>query len=78
LTRIAAAILRNQHGVLTVSSVLEGEFGLSGVSLGVPCIVSQNGVERVLQVTLPADEQSALAKSAAILKKTIEQLESTS
>jgi malate/lactate dehydrogenase len=35
-------------------------------------------VERVLQVTLPADEQSALAKSAAILKKTIEQLESTS
>jgi L-lactate dehydrogenase len=49
LTRIAAAILRNQHGVLTVSSVLEGEFGLEGVALGVPCIVSQNGVERVLQ-----------------------------
>jgi L-lactate dehydrogenase len=78
LTRIAAAILRNQHGVLTVSSVLEGEFGLSGVSLGVPCIVSQNGVERVLQVTLPAEELSALVKSAAVMKETIEQLETTS
>ncbi len=71
LTRIAAAILRNQHGVMTVSSVLEGEFGLEGLSLGVPCIVSQNGVERVLQVDLPPDEQSALINSAAILKEMI-------
>ncbi|MGA9070763.1 MAG: L-lactate dehydrogenase [Terracidiphilus sp.] len=75
LTRIAAAILRNQHGVLTVSSVMAGEFGLNGVSLAVPCIVSQNGVERVLEVVLPPDEQSALMNSAAILRKTIEQLE---
>jgi L-lactate dehydrogenase len=74
LTRIAAAILRNQHGVLTVSSVLEGEYGLSGVSLGVPCIVSQEGVERVLQVALPPDEQSALEKSAAVLREAIEKL----
>jgi L-lactate dehydrogenase len=74
LTQIAAAILRNQHGVLTVSSVLEGEFGLNGVSLGVPCIVSQNGVERILEVQLPPDEQSALVKSATIMKETIAQL----
>jgi L-lactate dehydrogenase len=75
LTSIAAAILRNQHGVLTVSTVLEGEFGIEGVSLGVPCIVSQNGVERVLPVTLPPDEQSSLEKSTAILKEGIAQLE---
>jgi L-lactate dehydrogenase len=75
LTRIAAAILRNQHGVLTVSSVLEGEYGLSGVSLGVPCIVSRKGVERVLQVDLPPDEQSALVKSAAALQEEIDKLE---
>jgi L-lactate dehydrogenase len=74
LTRIAAAILRNQHGVLTISAVLEGEYGLDGVSLGVPCIVSQEGVERVLEVALPPDEQNALEKSAAILKEAIEKL----
>ena len=74
LTQIAAPILRNQHGVLTVSSVLEGEYGLSGVSLGVPCIVSRKGVEQVLQVDLSPDEQSALEKSAAVLREIIEKL----
>jgi L-lactate dehydrogenase len=76
LTRIAAAILRNQNSVLTVSAVLQGEYGLSGVSLGVPCVVSQKGVERILEVELPPDEQNALAKSAAVLREMITQLES--
>jgi L-lactate dehydrogenase len=74
LTQIAAPILRNQHGVLTVSSVLEGEYGLNGVSLGVPCIVSREGVEQVLQVNLSPDEQSALKKSAGVLRDIIEKL----
>jgi L-lactate dehydrogenase len=75
LTRIAGAILRNQHGVLTVSSVLEGEYGLSGLCLGVPAVVSRLGVERVLQVDLPPDEQAALARSAATLREWIAQLD---
>jgi L-lactate dehydrogenase len=76
LTQIAAPILRDQHGVLTVSAVLEGEYGLSGVSLGVPCIVSRKGIEQILQVNLSPDEQSALEKSAAVLRDVIEKLES--
>jgi L-lactate dehydrogenase len=75
LTRIAAAILRNQHGVLTISAILEGEYGLSGVSLAIPCILSQKGVEKVLQVDLPPDERNALEKSAALLREIIGQLE---
>jgi L-lactate dehydrogenase len=75
LTRIAAAVLRNQHGVLTVSSVLDGEYGLRGVSLGVPSIVSRNGVERVLEVALPDDEQAALTESAAVLVNALRQLD---
>jgi malate/lactate dehydrogenase len=59
-----------------VSAVLDGEYGLSGVSLGVPCVVSRKGVERVLEVHLPAEEQSALASSAAALQRVIESLES--
>ncbi|HYA79232.1 MAG TPA: hypothetical protein VED19_01830, partial [Candidatus Nitrosopolaris sp.] len=74
LTRIAAAILRNQNSALTVSAVLEGEYNLSGVSLGVPCILSQKGVERILQVNLPPAEQNALVKSAVILQQMIAQL----
>jgi L-lactate dehydrogenase len=75
LTRITEAILRNQNSVFTVSAVLEGEYDLNGLSLGVPCILSQKGVERILQVNLPPEEQNALAKSAAILKELIAQLE---
>jgi malate/lactate dehydrogenase len=63
--------------VLTVSSVLEGEYGLSGVSLGIPCILSRKGVDKVLEVTLPPDEQDALAKSAAILQAAIGKLDLT-
>jgi L-lactate dehydrogenase len=74
LTRIAAAILRNQNSVLTVSAVLEGEYGLKGVSLGIPCILSQKGVERILQVNLTPEEQNALVKSATILQEMIAQL----
>ena len=74
LTQIAAAILRNQHGILTISSVLEGEYGLSGVSLGVPCLLSQEGAEKVLPVTLSPEEQSALEKSAVVLQEAIKQL----
>ncbi len=74
LTHIAAAILRNQNSVLTVSAVLEGEYGLSGLSLGVPCLVSQKGIERILEAKLSPDEQSALARSATVLRDLITQL----
>jgi len=75
LTQISAAILRNQHSVLTVSAVLEGEYGLSGVSLGVPSVVSSKGIEQVLEVKLPPDEQRALEKSADTLREIIANLE---
>jgi L-lactate dehydrogenase len=74
LVRITAAILRGQHSVLTVSSMLDGEFGLRDVCLSVPCIVSGKGVERIIESTLPDHEHASLAASAATLKAAIEQL----
>lgn len=74
MAQIAAAILRNQRSVLTVSAVLDGEYGLEGIALGVPSIVSWKGVEQVLEADLPPDEQAALAKSAATLKEIVGKL----
>jgi L-lactate dehydrogenase len=74
LVRIVRAILRNERSVLTVSVPLEGEYGLSGVSIGVPCIVSQNGVESVIEAKLLPSEREALAASASILRKSINEL----
>ncbi len=75
LVRIAAAILRGQNSVLTVSSLLEGEFGLRGMCLSVPCLVSANGVDRILESPLPGDEMTALQSSATQLMKATRDLE---
>lgn len=74
LVRIAGAILRNQRSVLTVSALLHGEFGLSDVCIGVPCIVSARGIERVVESVLSESELAALHSSARTLKKAVEQL----
>jgi L-lactate dehydrogenase len=75
MAEIAATILRNQSSILTVSAVLDGEYGESGVALGAPCILSYKGVEQVLEVDLPPDEHQAFAKSAATLREIIASLD---
>lgn len=68
MAQITNAILRNHSSVLTVSAVLEGEYGEHGVALGVPSIMSSKGVEQVLQVDLPQAEMDALKTSAETLR----------
>lgn len=74
MVRIAGAVLRGQKSVLTVSTRLNGEFGLRDVCLSVPCIVSSDGVEKVVQSNLTDQEMAALHASAAILKQATAQL----
>ncbi len=71
LVQIVRAILRNERRVLTVSTVLAGEYGLSGVSLAVPCVVADSGVERVLTADLTPDEQASLEHSASVLREAL-------
>jgi L-lactate dehydrogenase len=75
LVRIVAAILRGQNSVLTVSSYVDGEFGISDVCLSVPCIISEGGVQKIVKSPLSADEQASLANSAAVLRKAIDALQ---
>ncbi|MFW5871285.1 MAG: L-lactate dehydrogenase [Verrucomicrobiota bacterium] len=74
LVRIAGAILRNEHSVLTVSVLLDGEYGLHNVCLGVPCIISAQGVERVIHGKITDDEQKGLEHSAKVLSDAWKQL----
>jgi L-lactate dehydrogenase len=74
LMRITSAIVRNEKSVLTVSTVLDGELGLGKVCLGVPSIVGEAGVERILDLQLPRIEQEKLVHSANVLKQAIAQL----
>jgi len=72
LTRILGAILRSQRSVLTVSTLLEGEYGLHDVCLSVPCVVDESGVAHVLEARLPPEEQVALERSAEVLRGSME------
>lgn len=73
--RIAEAILRDEHSVLTVSGLVSGHYGLDGLCLGLPSIVGRRGIEQTLDVPLDEGEQQALEKSARALKEVIDQLE---
>ena len=75
LVRVVGAVLRGERSVLTVSTELSGEFGIEDVCLSVPCIVSSDGVERIVESQLPDDEMAALRASAAVLKEAIDQLD---
>ena len=71
LLRIVGAILRNELSVLTVSTLLEGEFGLDGVCLSVPALVGAAGIERIVSPKLDASELAELSASADVLRETL-------
>ena len=71
LVRIVGAILQDQRSVLAVSTLMEGEYSIHDVCLGIPSVVGQNGVEKIVEAPLIAQEQEALEKSARTLQKTL-------
>ncbi len=74
LVHIVEAILRNQRTVLTVSTLLTGEYGVDDVCLSVPAVVSRSGVERIVEGKLSKVERKSLAQSALVLKDTLAKL----
>ncbi|MGM0487391.1 MAG: L-lactate dehydrogenase [Planctomycetota bacterium] len=77
LVRIVGAMLRNEHSVLTVSSYLDGEYGLHDICLSVPCLLSNAGIERVLEGDLTEAEREGLHNSARVLRESVDSLKHT-
>jgi malate dehydrogenase len=65
------AILRGRNRVMGVSTCLEGEYGFSDVSVGVPVILGRKGVEKILELKLTAQARKRLAKSISTIKEAI-------
>lgn len=74
-TEILAAMLDDARRILPVSSVLDGQYGLSGLALSMPSIVDGTGVAEILEVPLDSDERAALARSAETIAAAIERVE---
>ena len=75
VARIAESIVRDERSVLSVTSLMEGEYGLKDLCISVPTIVSQKGAEQVLEIPLSEKEQAELKKSAEELHKVLESLD---
>jgi malate dehydrogenase len=66
--QMAEAIVRDQKRILPCSAWLEGEYGMKGLYLGVPCKLGRKGLEKIIEVELTKDERAALEKSAEAVR----------
>ena len=67
--QMVEAIVLDQKRILPCSAWLQGEYGMKDLFLGVPCKLGRKGMEKIIEVTLTADEKAALAKSAEAVRE---------
>ena len=68
------AILRDRRRVLPCAALLKGEYGVDGLFVGVPVVLGEGGMLRVMEITLSADESAAFQKSAGAVKELVDKL----
>ena len=67
--QMVEAIVRDQKRIIPVCAWLTGEFGLKDVYLGVPCVLGKEGIEKIIELNLTAEEQTLLEESADAVKE---------
>lgn len=71
---VLESLLKNQNTIRTVSSVLNGQYGISDVALSMPSVVNSNGVREIVELNLTEEELEALQNSAKALKEILNQV----
>jgi malate dehydrogenase len=71
VTEMAEAILKDKKKILPCAAYLQGEYGLSGLYVGVPCKLGQKGIEQIIEIRLTPEESAALQKSAGAVKELV-------
>jgi malate dehydrogenase len=74
VAEMVESVVRDKKRILPCSTYLQGEYGFSGIYLGVPIKIGKNGVEQIFEVELSDDEKAALEKSANAVKGSIEKI----
>lgn len=72
--RIVKAIIRNEHSVMPVSCYTDGHYGINDVCIGIPAIVGENGIEKVLDIPLSKEENEQLLLSVDTLKNVLSEI----
>lgn len=71
---VVEAIIHDQKAIIPCSALVEGEYGESGLCIGVPCLLGKGGIEKIIEIELNEEEKALFAKSAAAVRKTNEAL----
>jgi malate dehydrogenase len=72
IAEMVDAILNDRKKILPCAAYLEGEYGVSGLFVGVPVKLGAGGIEQVVEIALTLDERAALQKSAAAVKALVD------
>jgi malate dehydrogenase len=72
--QMAEAIVKDKKRILPCAAFLQGEYGLDGLFLGVPCKIGRNGLEQVIEVELTTEERAALERSAEAVREPMRSL----
>jgi malate dehydrogenase len=71
VTEMVEAILKDKKKILPCAAYLEGEYGLKGLYVGVPCKLGTRGIEQIIEIKLTPEEKAALDKSAGAVKELV-------
>ena len=70
-TEMVEAILKDKKKILPCAAYLQGEYGINGLFVGVPCKLGTRGLEQIIQIKLTNEEQAALKKSADAVQELV-------
>jgi malate dehydrogenase len=71
VAEMVEAILKDKKKIVPCAAYLEGEYGINGLFVGVPCKLGSNGIEKIYEIKLTPEEQAALQKSADSVKELV-------
>jgi malate dehydrogenase len=73
--QMAEAVVKDKKRILPCSAWLDGEYGMKGVYLGVPCKIGAGGLEKIIEIDMNPAERAALAKSGDAVRESIAQVQ---
>src|SRR6266536_2376789 len=72
VVEMVEAILLDKHKIVPCSVFLQGEYGVNGLYVGVPCRLGAKGLEKIIEIKLTSEEDAAFKKSAAAVKELVD------
>lgn len=70
---MAESFLRDKRRIIACAALCEGEYGVHGLFIGVPCLIGAKGLEKIFEIQLTDDEKAMLQKTIASVRKTTEE-----